>query len=56
MRRAVEIMVARWRTLAAETMKSGEPPPVEPASLRAAALVIAIERVAKAALQRGIWP
>lgn len=56
MRRAVEIMVARWRTLAAETMKSGEPPPVEPASLRTAVLVVAIERVAKAALQRGIWP
>jgi glutamate dehydrogenase (NAD(P)+) len=56
MRRAVEIMIARWRTLAAETVKSGEAPPMEPASLRTAALVVAVERVAKAALQRGIWP
>jgi glutamate dehydrogenase (NAD(P)+) len=56
MRRAVEIMVARWRTLAAEAVKSVEPVLVEPASLRTAALVVAIERVAKAALQRGIWP
>jgi len=37
-------------------VKSGEAAPVEPASLRTAALVVAIERVAKAALQRGIWP
>lgn len=56
MRRAVEIMIARWRKLAAEAAKSGEAAPVEPASLRTAALVVAIERVAKAALQRGIWP
>lgn len=55
-RRAVEIMIARWRKLAAEAVKSGEAAPVEPASLRTAALVVAIERVAKAALQRGIWP
>jgi glutamate dehydrogenase (NAD(P)+) len=56
MRRAVEIAVARWRTLTAEADKSGEPPSSEPPSLRTAALVVAIERVAKAALQRGIWP
>jgi len=56
MRRAVEIAVARWRTLTAEADKSGEPPSTEPPSLRTAALVVAIERVAKAALQRGIWP
>ncbi|MBE9558036.1 MAG: Glu/Leu/Phe/Val dehydrogenase [Proteobacteria bacterium] len=55
-RRAVEIMIARWRKLAAEAVKSDEAPPLEPASLRTAALVVAIERVAKAALQRGIWP
>lgn len=55
-RRAVEIMIARWRKLAAEAVKSDEAPPIEPASLRTAALVVAIERVAKAALQRGIWP
>jgi len=54
--RVVEIMVARWRKLTDEALKSGESLPVEPASLRTAALVIAIERVAKAALQRGIWP
>jgi glutamate dehydrogenase (NAD(P)+) len=56
MRRAVEIMVARWRTLAAEAKKAGESETAEPASLRTAALVVAIERVARAALQRGIWP
>lgn len=56
MRRAVEIMVARWRTLQAEREKSEEPASTEPASLRTAALVVAIERVARAALQRGIWP
>ena len=51
MRRAVEIMVARWRTLA-----SAESDVAAPLSLRTAALVVAIERVARAALQRGIWP
>lgn len=56
MRRAVEIMVARWRKLASETEKSEEPASAEPVSLRTAALVVAIERVARAALQRGIWP
>lgn len=56
MRRAVEIMVARWRRLEAEAKKSDESVPVEAANLRTAALVVAIERVAKAALQRGIWP
>jgi len=56
MRRAVEIAVARWRTLTAESDKSDEPTPSETPSLRTAGLVVAIERVAKAALQRGIWP
>lgn len=56
MRRAVEIMVARWRKLEAEATKTTEPDRPEPASLRTAALVVAIERVARAALQRGIWP
>jgi glutamate dehydrogenase (NAD(P)+) len=56
MRRAVEIMVARWRTLAADAVKTGGPALLEPASLRTAVLVVAIERVARAALQRGIWP
>ena len=55
MRRAVEVMAARWRTLSAEAAKSEEAP-AEPVSLRTAALVVAIERVAKAALERGIWP
>jgi len=55
MRRAVEIMVARWRTLTAEMERAVEPVADLP-SLRTAALVVAIERVAKATLQRGIWP
>ena len=55
MRRAVEVMAARWHTLAAEAGKSAEAG-IEPPSLRTAALVVAIERVAKATLQRGIWP
>ncbi len=55
MRRAVEVMAARWHTLAAEAGKSAEAG-IEPPSLRTAALVVAIERVARATLQRGIWP
>jgi glutamate dehydrogenase (NAD(P)+) len=66
MRRAVEVTVSRWRTLSAEAAKPGnaepeeagteEAAPAQPVGLRTAALVVAIERVAKASLQRGIWP
>lgn len=57
MRQAVDIVVARWRELQDET-SSQEPdtPSKEIVDLRTAALVVAIERVAKATLQRGIWP
>lgn len=51
MRRAVEVAVARWRTLTAEAG-----PDDGPVDLRTAALVVAVERVARATLQRGIWP
>jgi len=54
LRRAVEVMVARWRTLkAAAPQKEASG---EPVTLRTAALVVAIERLARATLQRGIWP
>lgn len=61
MRRAVEVTVSRWRTLSAEAAKPGKAEaegaaPAQPVDLRTAALVVAIERVAKASLQRGIWP
>ena len=55
-RRAVEVMVARWRTLNAENAQHEAAQTSEPASLRTAALVVAIERIARATLQRGIWP
>jgi len=51
LRRAVEVAVARWRTLRAEAAAGDGP-----VDLRTAALVVAIERVARATLQRGIWP
>lgn len=51
LRRAVEVAVARWRTLQAEATAGDGP-----VDLRTAALVVAIERVARATLQRGIWP
>lgn len=54
-RSAVEIMVSRWRTLIAEMETTAEASAESP-TLRTAALVVAIERVAKATLQRGIWP
>jgi len=54
LRRAVEVMVARWRTLSAERGKQEQDG--EPLTLRTAALVVAIERIARATLQRGIWP
>jgi glutamate dehydrogenase (NAD(P)+) len=44
-------------TLDAERKKLGrDGEPLEPASLRTAAFVVAVERVARVALDRGIWP
>ncbi len=58
MQTAVDTVVTRYRKLvetgAAEP--AAETPPALPVDLRTAALVVAIERVAKAALERGIWP
>jgi len=62
MHRAVDAVIDRWRELqdaagaareAGPTAESDEAPP---ADLRTAALVVAIERVANVALERGIWP
>lgn len=64
MHRAVDAVVDRWRTLKSEASKSDEETIMvgenghgsDPTDLRTAALVVAIERVARATLQRGIWP
>jgi glutamate dehydrogenase (NAD(P)+) len=42
--------------LDAERKKLGRGDPLEPVSLRTAAFVVAVERVARVALDRGIWP
>ena len=46
MRRAVDAVVDRWQQLGG----------LDTTDLRTAALVVAIERVARVALERGIWP
>lgn len=54
MQQAVDAVVDRWHSLCvAATAPKNEGWPVD---LRTAALVVAIERVAKVALERGIWP
>ncbi|UCH74886.1 MAG: Glu/Leu/Phe/Val dehydrogenase [Rhodospirillales bacterium] len=55
-RRAVEVIVARWHSLNAKPTESDADSLVAPVTLRTAALVVAIERIARATLQRGIWP
>lgn len=52
MEHAVDVVLNKWRSLQ-ETVPSEELPGID---LRVAALTIAIERVAKVTLQRGIWP
>jgi glutamate dehydrogenase (NAD(P)+) len=60
MERAVDAVVARWKSLAnsSSSQSTGEeqvdPPPI--GDLRTAAMVVAIQRVAHVALKRGIWP
>jgi glutamate dehydrogenase (NAD(P)+) len=49
--RATDRAVERWRRFPAE----GDAPPGA-RDLRTAALVVAIERLARVTLQRGIWP
>jgi glutamate dehydrogenase (NAD(P)+) len=58
MHRAVEGVVDQWQRLCDETHSSGDAPSAStwPVDLRTAALVVAIQRVAKVALERGIWP
>ena len=60
MHRAVDAVVRRWRELQAVSV-SGSPRAepgagVQKPDLRTAALVLAAERVANVALERGIWP
>lgn len=64
MHRAVDRVVDRWRALSSKASRperealtdGGGANGGEPLDLRTAALVVAIERVARATLQRGIWP
>lgn len=57
MHQAVDTVVARLDELRAQSAnQESETSTRVPADLRTAALVVAIERVAKATLQRGIWP
>ena len=61
---AVDVIVNRWHELKQEAAQFEDDAPTgddgdeeaEPVDMRTAALVVAIERVAKATLQRGIWP
>ena len=53
MNHAVDFVVDRWNKLKADLAARGSDTPVD---LRTAALIVAIERVARATLQRGIWP
>lgn len=56
MHQGVDAVVDRWQALG-KTTPTAEPAKGEFAvDLRTAALVVAIERVAKVALERGIWP
>lgn len=57
MRNAVDVVVERWRALKEEARADeNKEETTYPTDLRTAAMVVAIERVAKATLQRGIWP
>jgi glutamate dehydrogenase (NAD(P)+) len=57
MRHAVEVVVMRQQALRAQSENETPDRDKEKCTdLRTAALVVAIERVAKATLQRGIWP
>jgi glutamate dehydrogenase/leucine dehydrogenase len=53
MRRAVDAVVNRWRAL---NSINGKEAVSAAADLRTAGLVVAIERLARATLKRGIWP
>lgn len=53
MQQGVHVIVARWQSLTATKLDRARRYPLD---LRTAALVVAIERLLKATLQRGIWP
>jgi glutamate dehydrogenase (NAD(P)+) len=56
MNRAVDAVVDCWQRLRADNDRDGWAGSKAYADLRTAALVVAVRRVAKATLQRGIWP
>ena len=55
-RRAVDAVVECWRQLRGDNEAEDLAMPTAHTDLRTAALVVAVRRVAKATLQRGIWP
>ena len=56
MRRATDAVVDRWRSLQHKAIEEGAESVVPSVDMRTAALVVAVQRLAKATLQRGIWP
>ena len=56
MHRACDAVVDRWRSLRHKAIEEGADDSVPSVDLRTAALVVAVQRLAKATLQRGIWP
>jgi glutamate dehydrogenase (NAD(P)+) len=53
MERATDAVIDRQADI---NRRTGKDAPAEPVDLRTAALLVAIERVARVALERGIWP
>ena len=60
MHQAVDEVIAQWQKLSdsssSESPEKKEQQQTEPPNLRTAALIVAIERLAKVTLERGIWP
>ncbi|MEJ2058869.1 MAG: Glu/Leu/Phe/Val dehydrogenase [Gammaproteobacteria bacterium] len=60
MHHAIDIVVSRWRTLSSDIGGNpGETPEDQEAvaiDLRTAALMIAVERLSKITMERGVWP
>jgi len=54
MRRGVDLVVERWRALNSARPNQGAAS--HHLDLRTAATVVAIERVARVAMERGVWP
>ncbi|HXG09540.1 MAG TPA: Glu/Leu/Phe/Val dehydrogenase [Gemmataceae bacterium] len=54
--RALETKEGKRAKSDGKKTKSAAPGPLEPIDLRTAALIVAVERVAHVALERGIWP